>query len=578
MSAALLPMLVFQPLQQSPTTGQMVPIPGGKLWCYAAGTATLQAAFSDAGGLVALSNPVILDAAGVAQIYLGSMPYKFLLTDANGVTIPPYPIDNVSSIVATMRNTPMYSETIVATAGQAVFNLANSYVQGINTIAVFQNGAKLIVGSDYTETSISSITLLMPATGGDVLNFLSQNITNGVGIDASLTTFLQAGAGAVQRSLLSKDREIISVTDFGADPTGSIDSAPAINAAIATLTSGGTIYIPKGTYRLLSTISLAEDMNILGAGRRATTLTQYTSGIPVITQPAGNSYSSVSEVGLTVGGGATGVNLASQLDGEMRWVNCQFDGGDVGAAVSASYYNNFIGCEFRNQGQNGLYFTGGGGSNCNNVIGCQFRSIIGNGVKIDAPGYAVNIIGCDFESITGTGILHAGTLGVIQGCYFESVTVTGINLSAAIGVIQSGNYFAGTVTAPVTDTSNRGNQGFGVVTSSGNATHDFGSFHHEADSVSSLLTNHMAAPAARTWVFENTTLICSAAGTGSWFRGPHKDINGLQILSTRDTGWAAWTGTGSKATKLVSSATLADCAAAIKSILDAMISHGLIGA
>lgn len=47
---------------------------------------------------------------------------------------------------------------------------------------------------------------------------------------------------------------------------------------------------------------------------------------------------------------------------------------------------------------------------------------------------------------------------------------------------------------------------------------------------------------------------------------------------TKDTGWAAWTGTGSKATKAVSSATTADCAAAIKSILDVMISRGMIGA
>lgn len=40
----------------------------------------------------------------------------------------------------------------------------------------------------------------------------------------------------------------VDVTDHGADPTGQTDSADAFVAAIATLTEGGTVWIPAGTY------------------------------------------------------------------------------------------------------------------------------------------------------------------------------------------------------------------------------------------------------------------------------------------------------------------------------------------
>lgn len=59
--------------------------------------------------------------------------------------------------------------------------------------------------------------------------------------------------------------------------------------------------------------------------------------------------------------------------------------------------------------------------------------------------------------------------------------------------------------------------------------------------------------------------------------GGKYQINSVNVVGARDTGWTAWTGTGNKGTKAVGSATTADCAAAIKSILDALIAHGLIG-
>lgn len=63
-----------------------VPLAGGKLWTYDAGTTNLRATFTDQTGAVANTNPVILDAAGRAPVWMtANVPYKLVLTDAAGV-------------------------------------------------------------------------------------------------------------------------------------------------------------------------------------------------------------------------------------------------------------------------------------------------------------------------------------------------------------------------------------------------------------------------------------------------------------------------------------------------------------
>lgn len=54
------------------------------------------------------------------------------------------------------------------------------------------------------------------------------------------------------------------------------------------------------------------------------------------------------------------------------------------------------------------------------------------------------------------------------------------------------------------------------------------------------------------------------------------DVDGTFVVGTQGEGWAAWTGSGSKATKLVSTATATDCAAAIKEIIDLLLAYGMI--
>lgn len=72
-----------------------VPLSGGKVYTYVAGTTTPQATYTDATGATPNPNPVILDSRGEAAIWLGSAAYKFKLTDANDVEI--WTVDYISA-------------------------------------------------------------------------------------------------------------------------------------------------------------------------------------------------------------------------------------------------------------------------------------------------------------------------------------------------------------------------------------------------------------------------------------------------------------------------------------------------
>ncbi len=71
------------------------PLAGGFLYSYIAGSSTPKDTFTDSDLGTANDNPIELDSAGRAVVYLSPTPaYKFTLTDANAV--PLWTIDDVS--------------------------------------------------------------------------------------------------------------------------------------------------------------------------------------------------------------------------------------------------------------------------------------------------------------------------------------------------------------------------------------------------------------------------------------------------------------------------------------------------
>lgn len=191
---------------------------GGKLYSYAAGTTTPQAAYTNASGSTPHTNPIILNSAGrvaTGEIWLtAGENYKFSLFTSTDVLIATW--DNITGLTS---------------------NAA--------TVALTPSG--------YT-------TATNVQTGFD--NLGSSAGTSKVG-------FIQTGTGAVSRTAQAKLRESVSVMDFGAVGDGITDDTAAIKACFAAveylLNTGGQtrsedyrddceVVFPGRTYRITDTL------------------------------------------------------------------------------------------------------------------------------------------------------------------------------------------------------------------------------------------------------------------------------------------------------------------------------------
>ena len=194
-----------------------VPLAGGLLYTYAAGTTTPLATFTTAAGTTANSNPIVLNSAGRLdnEVWLTStLTYKFLLKDSDGVTIATYDdipgIGSVSGLttgtsilfgngsggfsnVVVGSNLSFVGGTLSATAGggsgvtsvgltaPAAFTVTGSPVTSTGTLALTYSGTPVPVSSGGTGTSAltansvvlgngtSAVQLVAPGTAGNVL-------------------------------------------------------------------------------------------------------------------------------------------------------------------------------------------------------------------------------------------------------------------------------------------------------------------------------------------------------------------------------------------------------------------------
>jgi hypothetical protein len=129
------------------------PLSGGKLYTYVAGTTTPLATYTTYAGTVSNANPVIMDSAGRASVWLGVDSYKFVLKDSTDVLV--YTTDNiVNSGIESMQ------PAVVATAGQTVFTVLPYTMGGSAIVAV--NGLTEEYNVAYTETNSTTITFVSP--------------------------------------------------------------------------------------------------------------------------------------------------------------------------------------------------------------------------------------------------------------------------------------------------------------------------------------------------------------------------------------------------------------------------------
>jgi hypothetical protein len=116
----------------------------------------------------------------------------------------------------------------------------------------------------YTVTG-SNVVFSEAPPSLSTIEVLGWSVTLGAETSANLVSYTPAGTGAVLTTVQAKLRESVSVLDFGADPTNTVDSYPQFVLAIAAAVAAQQpLYVPSGTYRLDTGIVLTGTITITG--------------------------------------------------------------------------------------------------------------------------------------------------------------------------------------------------------------------------------------------------------------------------------------------------------------------------
>jgi len=196
-----------------------LPLNAGKIYTYQAGSTTPLATYTDVNGLIANTNPIILGTSGrpPEEIWLtDGVFYKFVLTDANDVTIQTY--DNLYGFIASV---PPVAPSSVPTgcillwsgsigsipSGFALCNglngtpdLRDKFIVGAgSTYAVDGTGGSkdaIVVSHTHTATSTSVVTDAGHSHDGNFGSSGSPS-TNGSQLYGFIGTVTTARSGAV---------------------------------------------------------------------------------------------------------------------------------------------------------------------------------------------------------------------------------------------------------------------------------------------------------------------------------------------------------------------------------------------
>lgn len=376
-----------------------VPLTGGKLYTYAAGTTTPTTTYTSNSGATPNTNPIILDSAGRTpnEIWLTEgVSYKFLLKTSTDVQIGSY--DNIS---------------------------------GVNDVAS-------IISSVYANFASTSDN-----AKGDALIGFKQSDASG---------FIP---NSVARTVNGKLQEIISVKDFGAVGDGATDDSGAINAALVACPAFGTVVFPpsSGAYLIANTITVPSD-NITIDGQNAKILAKAATNFEYCIYASGRSRITIMNLNIdanqvnrvsTQNVRFCGIGYISCVDSNI--LSCVIEntlGYSSVPAVCIGIGGNSVRCTVSNcallnggaltKASDGVFSSGAN----NLIIGCQAYNCLDTAFVIESSNGS-GIVGC---VATGCGAAGAITNAVNTDKYgnfingLSSIDTTGG--SGVTGQIQIG--------------------------------------------------------------------------------------------------------------------------------------------
>jgi len=189
-------------------TNNADPATSYQLFSYEAGTTTKLNTYTDVALTVANTNPIILDSAGRATVFLSPASYKFVLASPTDTDPPASPIwtrDNVSA-------TPPFNVNldVTGTAGEALALNDIVYMSagdGGRTVGRwYKADSDLTYGSIDASALGVAVTAIASAAAGSIR--LSGRVTGFAGLSAGSVYYISATAGGITTSAPTNIRPI----------------------------------------------------------------------------------------------------------------------------------------------------------------------------------------------------------------------------------------------------------------------------------------------------------------------------------------------------------------------------------
>lgn len=272
---------------------------------------------------------------------------KLIGWNSNATGLQNFDASTLASIVAFGTAN---ADVFTGNGSQTVFTLtANPGAQANLDVSV--GGVTQINGSDFVWSGGTTLTFTSaPPNGAKILARYQQTLLQGTAdagsvtysdsgsygsgtvglrlkqmvssIGAALVGYTQGGTGAASITVASKLQQTVNVLDFGADPTGVVDSTTSIQNAINSLPTGGILQFPPGTFKISATLNILKPVRLIGSGMgsqyipvsAAVTKVQWAGGAsPMMIFGANGTGSSF------IGGGCEGMHLDGNNAATYGW-------------------------------------------------------------------------------------------------------------------------------------------------------------------------------------------------------------------------------------------------------------------
>ncbi|MDN8032666.1 glycosyl hydrolase family 28-related protein, partial [Burkholderia multivorans] len=283
---------------------------------------------------------------------------------------------------------------------------------GATSALGWSSGSGPVCNSSINAATLGGATFASPGPIGSGTASSGAFTTLSASTSNPSLNYLATGTGAVARSYASKFGDVVSAIDFGADPTGTVSSTAAIQAAIDAVTAkGGTVFLPIGTYKMTAPLVFpnAQFVSLIGAGHGAQLVNSTGTSFDMITWTnpgAGNlilTYTTIANLSL----------LQNGASGSGAEINTQYASG---VTIKGVYFGSLA--------------TGGDGI-----------KVVGNG---STYSHEIQIIDFSGRSSTGNAVIHlTGTASdnLISGGVYEGMfgALYGIQLDNGVGTLQMQN-------------------------------------------------------------------------------------------------------------------------------------------